>query len=866
MPFTPRFGLAPLLLLLFSFPVSASEVLEGLPDDLSADPSISSPGDYFGFDPADRHLRHDQVVSYLAYLAETSERVSLEHIGWSHGGRPLKLVTISAPERQSTMGQLRADRVRSSRAGDGPLVIWLGYAVHGNEASTVTAAVVTAWYLAAARNEEVMRWLDEAVIVIEPVLNPDGVDRFAHWVNMHRGRHPASDPADREHHEGWPGGRTNYYWFDLNRDWLPLAHPESRARLPHFHAWRPHVLADFHEMGPNSSYFFQPGVPERNNPLTPQRNFELVSEIAAFHADRLDAAEEPYYTRETFDDYYAGKGSTYPDLTGTVGILFEQGSARGHVQDTDYGRRTFGQAVANQVRTSLSTIDGGVARAGELKDYQAEFFQSAPAGAERGRRAGWVFGDGGDPVRGRALASLLLQHDITVLPVVEDIRIDGRDQSVGSAWAVPAVQDQFRLLRSMFEVTTDLSMDTFYDVSTWPLGLSFGLPLESVRRLPETGEPLDRVEPYQPGPPPAESLAWIVPWDQRGAPPLLAALLADGYRVQVLTKPARFATDRSSNEEFVRGSLVIHRGLQPEALPAIGDRLVELAVESTADIAAVSGGLALSGVDLGSPSAPVLEPVRPALLVGEELSANNAGYIWFWFDHYLGQPITHLDWMRLPETDLADYSHLILPDGDYNKLPEQLHAPLVDFVHRGGVLIAARRAAAWVESLPLEWEWREERDEEESQTGETNPDATLAFERRAYGDFRDERARQLIGGSVLEAMLDITHPLAFGYREPSLPVMRRGRQVLTAAANPYSNVAQYSDQVVLSGFMSEENRERLADTPALSVTRHKAGAVVRMADDYLFRGYWQGTERMFANALFFSSIVGTTRLPSDADR
>ncbi|NDY95772.1 M14 family zinc carboxypeptidase [Wenzhouxiangella limi] len=854
--FVTRFrSLVALIVLICS--AGQATAFSGLPADFDPDPDIAAPAEFLGFDPAERHLRHDQVVAYLDYLAEASDRVSIEQIGQTHGLRPLKLLVFSSPERQAQTAQLRADRVRASREGDGPPVIWLGYAVHGNEASGVTAAMITAWYLASARNDEVSGWLEEAVILMEPVLNPDGADRFAHWVNMHRGVHPVSDPADREHHENWPNGRTNYYWFDLNRDWLPLVHPESRARLAQFHAWRPHVVTDHHEMGPNSTYFFQPGVPERNNPLTPARNFSLTATIAEYHARRLDEADEPYYTRESFDDYYAGKGSTYPDLTGSVGILFEQGSARGHVQDTEYGQRTFGEAVANQIRTSLSSIEGAVAHADELIAYQAEFFRSAREAADRDRNEGWMFGDGGDPARGRALVELLLRHDITVMPVAEEVTIAGRQQPAGSAWAVPADQDQYRFLRSVFEPVTELTMETFYDVSTWPLGLSFDLPLAPVRRLPTLGEALESVAAYRPTPPASDAPAWIVPWDQRGAPPLLAALLADDYRIQVFTKPSTIQVGEDDEREFVRGSLVIHRGLQPDSAPPVDERLAELAAEHGSEVVAARRGLAVSGPDLGSPSVPVVEPVQPAMVVGQGLSPNHAGYVWHWFDHYLQQPLTRLDWMRLTRVDLSEYSHIILPDGNYSALPEPAAERLVDFVQDGGILLAARRAAAWVETLPLEWELIEDEDSEDEQQA--------VPERRAYGDFRDDRARELIGGSVLGVRLDPTHPLAFGYTEEDLAVMRRGRQMLKPASNPYSSVALYTDDVLVSGFLSEENRERLAGSPALSVTRHGAGAVIRVADDYLFRGYWLGTERLFANALFFSSIVGTTQLPSEAD-
>ena len=826
----------------------------GLPEDFDPHPGIQAPEEFLGFDLGQRHLRHDQITAYLDYLASVSDRLVVERIGQSHEGRPLKLLTFAAPERLAELDQLRADRQRASHEGVGPAVVWLGYAVHGDEASTATAAVVMAWYLASARNPDVLSWLDDLIIVMEPVLNPDGLDRFAHWVNMHRGRHPSADPNDREHHEAWPRGRTNAYWFDLNRDWLPLVHPESRARMAHYHQWRPHVLGDWHEMGPNSTYFFQPGVPERNNPLTPERNFELTGKIAEFHADRLDAAAQPFYTRETFDDYYVGKGSTFPDLTGGIGILYEQGSVRGHVQDTAYGRRTYAEAVANQVRTSVSTLEGSHALRDELIAYQAEFFASARREAGRSGRAGWLLGDDGDPARAHTLIDLLLRHDIQVLPVTEAVTLRDRRHEPGSAWLIPADQDHFRFLRAIFDPVLDLPMETFYDVSTWPLGMAWDLPLEIVRQSPATGPALSELPAQQPHAVAPQALAWLVPWDQHGAAPVLAALLAEGYRVQTLTRPTRVRDVGGDERELVRGSLVIHRGLQPDTVEAPAQRLAELAARFSVELVATGRGLAVSGLDLGSPSAPVLEPVRPALLVGQGLRATHAGYIWHWFDRVLEQPLTQLDWQRLGAIQLGEYTHLILPDGNYAALPEAIGQQLGQFVLAGGALIAARGAAAWVETLELEWNFVEVEDE---------PAPSGPPERRAYEDFRTDFARELIGGSALAVELDISHPLAFGYQRSDLVLMRRGTQRLRHVDNAYSAAALYSDEVLASGFLSERNRERLHGTPALSATRHGRGVIVRMPDDYLFRGYWLGTERLFANALFFSRIIGPTRMPEE---
>jgi hypothetical protein len=583
-------------------------------------------------------------------------------------------------------------------------------------------------------------------------------------------------------------------------------------------------------MGPDSTYFFQPGIPERNNPLTPARNFELTGAIAEYHGRMLDRASEPYYTRESFDDFYPGKGSTYPDLTGGVGILFEQASARGHVQDTDYGRRTFAEAVANQVRTSLSTLEASHALGGELVAYQRDFFADAREQAGNDRRAGWVLADDGDAARAHALIELLLTHNIEISPAREAIEIDGTSWEPGSAWVIPADQDHYRLLRSIFEPETELPMETFYDVSTWPLAMAFDLPLAPVNRLPDAGEALRSPPASAPPAPADEALAWVVPWDQYGSPAVLAALLDDGYTVQALTDPARPRGD-DNRDELVRGSLVVHSGLQADDLPAIGPRLSELAEQYRVEVLATDSGLSASGPDLGSPSVPVLEAPRPVLLIGGGLRANHAGYIWHWFDTRLDQPLTRLDWSRLSRTDLSSYTHLILPDGRYGRLSGARAEAIADFVRQGGTVIAARSAAAWIENLDLDWRFV---GSGEGDNGDEKPDedTDAAPEPRAYGDFRDDFARELIGGSALAIELDITHPLAYGYRRTALTVFRRGRHELAALDNAYAHAGRYAVDPLAAGYLSEDNRARLASTPALVASRHGRGVVVRMADDY----------------------------------
>ena len=296
----------------FPLSVRSEDPMDVLPAH-PRDERISSPETFFGHKIGLRHLRHHEVVSYWKYLAENSERVALIDYGQTHGHRPLVMAVITSPANQAKLDSIRLGRRRLTSgkfAGDiakQSLVMYMGYSVHGDEASGMNAAPLVAYHLASSVSDEMEQWLEQGIYLIDPALNPDGSDRFANWANENRGRFASASGIDREHTQPWPGGRRNYYWFDLNRDWLPLVHPESRGRLRLFHQWKPNVVLDFHEMSGSSSFFFQPGIPERNNPLTPAENLELTRAFAQEHALSMDLAGESFYTEERFDDFYMEK-------------------------------------------------------------------------------------------------------------------------------------------------------------------------------------------------------------------------------------------------------------------------------------------------------------------------------------------------------------------------------------------------------------------------------------------------------------------------------------------------------------------------------------------------------------------------------
>ncbi len=294
--------------------------------------NIPTPEAFFGFQVGDWHLSHDQLVSYLKHISSLSSKAKWVEHGRTYEGRPLIHLVITSEENHKNLEALRLKHVANTNPEQSaklnleevPLVFYLGNAIHGNEASGFNAGPLVAYYLLAGKSQSIDKFLEKCILIFDPSLNPDGAQRFSTWANMHKNENLTGDNQDREYNETWPGGRSNHYWFDLNRDWLSMAHPESRGRISIFHHWKPNVLTDHHEMGTNATFFFMPGVPSRVNPNTPKKNQLLTAKIGQYHVKALDKIGSLYYSEEGYDDFYYGKGSTFPDANGCIGILLNR--------------------------------------------------------------------------------------------------------------------------------------------------------------------------------------------------------------------------------------------------------------------------------------------------------------------------------------------------------------------------------------------------------------------------------------------------------------------------------------------------------------------------------------------------------------
>ncbi|MEE4218129.1 MAG: M14 family zinc carboxypeptidase [Xanthomonadales bacterium] len=834
-----------LVLLLLTGNLLARDAEQYLPPDADLDPAIPSPESVLGWNVADWHVSHDKLVHYMQALAAASPRVSIKEIGRTHEQRPLLQLAISSSDNQARLESLR----QAHLDGDGPLVVWLGYSVHGDEPSGSNASMLAAYYLAASRSEYVRELLDGTIVLLDPSINPDGLDRFASWANQNAGALAVTDPVTRQRIQNWPSARTNHYWFDLNRDWLPLVHPESRARIIEFHRWLPHLLTDHHEQGGrNPGYFFQPGVRSRQNPLTPDENFELTRALAAYHAQAMDGVGQPYFTEDAYDDFYFGKGSTYPDINGSVGILFEQRAIRGQALDTSNGMETFEMAVANQLRMSLSSLKGAWEMRERFKAYQSGFHQTMLERAASRKFAAWIVGDDDDPARARAFLDVLELHQVEYRALGETVRAGDHEFQAGSAWVIPVKQKQFGLLEAMMEQRTSFEDNTFYDVSAWTLPLAYNLPFATLGRTPVTSVPLEASNGLPPDP---ASRAWLVPWNQLEAPVLLQKLLDAGARIRT-SKKAFTAQTANGLTAFQPGTLVLQAGIQDKDKQEAMLALLGNAALSGLHIFGLESTMTPSGPDFGASHFPIVRPVKPIILGGMGVSSYDTGTLWHLLDLRLEMAVPVVEQQYFESVDLDEYSHLLLADGRFNKLGAAGKDRIIKWVEDGGILVTSGRASTWAEELCFEQSCPES---EEEDSGGNPPQP------RAYSDFAGDRARLVIGGAIAATVADLSHPMAFGLQRPELPFFRQGTTVLKPSSNAYATPVRYTNEPLMAGYIGEERLDAMRGQPALIAEKQGDGLVVRFANNPLFRGFWRGTERLLVNALFFGQIIQETSLP-----
>ncbi|MEQ9309811.1 MAG: M14 family metallopeptidase [Balneolaceae bacterium] len=846
-------------LLLFSSNIIAQETLEYfLKKGVSYNENIPTPKDILGAELGEWHVRHDQLVQYMYAVAEASDRVTISEYARTYENRPLLSLVITSPDNQANIDQIKEQHVKLTDADQSeeldisemPIVVQMSYSVHGNEPSGSNASLAVVYHLAAAQGREINELLENVVVLIDPSINPDGLSRFAHWANVHKSKNRlVTDPESREYNEVWPGGRTNHYWFDLNRDWLLVQHPESKGRIAKFHEWKPNILTDHHEMGTNSTFFFQPGIPSRTNPLTPQRNQDLTGSIAEYHADELDKIQSLYYSKESFDDFYYGKGSTYPDVQGSIGILFEQASSRGHAQESVNGLIQFPFTIRNQVTASYSTLKAALDLKEELLEHQRLFYQEASSEAVRSSIKAYVFGESADQARTFHLAEMLNRHQIEIYELNSNLSSNGESFEANRAFVVPTNQAQYKLITAIFERRTEFSDSLFYDVSAWTMPYAFNLPFAELDSREYNNELLgsqfDGELKSKGAVVGAKSnYAYAFEWDEYYTPRALYRLLDAGVRTKVASLPFSSVT-QEGQKNFDYGTILIPLGIQ-ENQEEVHELVKTIAENDGIKVYALSSGLSTSGIDLGSNNFSNLEKPSVAILGGDGISSSEVGEAWHLFDQRYHMPLTILDKSNLGGVDLSRYNVIVLAGGRYNDLSISQVDDIKTWVRNGGVLIAFKSALNWAKQQELaniEYVEREDSDDES--------------EVRPYVKRGADSGAQVIGGSIFNAKIDLTHPMGYGFNDDDITVFRNSTMFIQKGKNRYSTPVYYTDSPLAAGYISGPNLERIKNSAAIVVSRFGGGKVIAMTDNPNFRAFWYGTNKLFANAIFFGQTISS---------
>jgi hypothetical protein len=823
-----------------------------------------------------------QIAAYLEALAAAApERTELVTYATSEEGRPLHVLAVGSAERMARLDEIKTGLARladprglaaaeiESLRRELPAVVWLFHAVHGNEISSPEAGLALAHHLLAAEGDALVDLVRrEAVVLIDPLQNPDGRARFIASNSLARGPSPDPEPAAAEHVEPWPGGRANHYLFDLNRDWFAQTQPETRGRLKVFLEWYPQVAVDLHEMGGDATYFFSPSA-EPRNPHTVDAQHRWLDRIGRAIAARFDERGVPYFVREQFDAFYPGYGESWPMLHGAVGMLFEQASARGLVfRRTDETELTYLDGIRNHFNAALMTAATAARdREALLRDF-LEFRRSAVLDGRSGAVREYVLVPGSDPARTRRLAGLLVAQGAEVRLAEEELRAEGRRFPAGS-YVVPLAQPAGRLVRNLLDPNVPMPDEylkeqarrrekrlrsEIYDVTAWSLPLVFDVECVGTQAV------AGRTSPWTPGAAGDSSLAearvaWLLPWGAGTAAAVVEALQG-GVKVRVAEGETTLGP-----HTFPAGTAIVRRGENAED---VRETLGRIAARHHARAVAVDSGYPEAGVSLGSLKVRPLRRPRVLLAWDTPTSSLSAGWARWVLERRYGQKVSVVRVSSLGRAELDRFDVLVLPSGRYaNAVGEQSVGRLRSWIRSGGTLVALAEAARWLTTedvgllatttqlrsgCPDEGPPEEKKESRSSGTCGVEEDEPYDL---ATAILPERERPEAVPGALLRVQLDAEHWLAAG-TDGEIQAIVDGRRVFSPLKlDKGRNVGVYAskEDVVASGLVWDDARELLAQKAFLMHQPLGQGHVVAFAEDPNHRGYAEATELLFMNAV-----------------
>lgn len=877
----PRFAVSYALILLAAIAVAADDSLW---PGVEYDPSVPSFEDVLGHAVGERIVSHTDILEYLDALAEARPRqLQVFEYARSWEDRSLVYAVVGSEANMARLDQIRANRKRLAdpRASSEdearelietePAITWLAYGVHGNEISSPDAGLFTAYHLLAARDDEIADLiLAESLIIIVPTQNPDGRDRFVHANRMSEGLEPMAHAVAAERDEPWPGGRTNHYYFDLNRDWLALTQPETRGHVAALLEWYPQIVVDLHEMSGDSTYYFAPEA-DPYNPHITQTQRRTLETYGRNNARRFDEFGFLYFTREVFDAFYPGYGASWPLFQGSIATTYEQASTRGLIyRRRDGTHLQFRQAVRHHFVASIATAETTARNRRRLLEDFWEYRKTAIAEGRSEPVRAYVLVNEGNTAAVRKLAGVLGEHGVEVSRSVEELEGCGRTFPAGS-FAIDLAQPTKRLLRTILD--PDVPMDEafleeqerrrqrdmphqIYDVTGWSLPRMFGVESVGCEAVPRGAlEPAgsERMAEGRSTRKRAE-LAYLVPWDSTAAARLLARALREGLRV--------LGSDRAFTQGgrvYPRGTLVFPLERNPATLH---EALARLARETGAEVVATDSGWVEEGVNFGSSNMRHLHAPEVALAWDLPTRANSAGATRFVLEHQIGYPVTPVRTRRLAEIDLSDFDVLILPDGRYDSfLDEAAAEALRQWVQRGGTLIGSAGAVDFLSTSELLATDRENRPSSEAEGSEEAGGSVAGMLLQSEEDYRQaiepkQKTPDQIPGVLVRARIDPDHWLTSG-ATAMVTALVEGNAIYTPLTldkgrNPVVFVG--AEDLVASGYLWQEARRQLAFKPLVMEQEHDRGRVIAFTADPTYRAYLDGLNMLLVNAIFRGPI------------
>lgn len=809
-----------------------------------------SPEQFLGYKLGTRYTPHYRLVNYFQQLAEKNPgTVKMVKYGETNEGRPLFIAIISSAKNMSRIEDIRrnnlalAHQAEGAANADAPAIIWLSYNVHGNETSSSEAAMQTAFSLVDPSNNESKKWLENSVVIIDPCLNPDGRDRYVNWYNTMIGKQWNPIPIAREHREEWPGGRSNHYNYDLNRDWVWQTQVESKQRIAIYNQWLPQVHVDYHEQSVNSPYYFAPAAEPYHEVITNwQRDFQKT--IGKNNAKYFDKNGWLFFTAQRFDLFYPSYGDTYPLYNGSIGMTYEQGgiSAGLGILTNDLDTLTLVDRVLHHYTSGMSTIEIASQHASKLvKEFQA-YFNDAVSGKIGDYKTYIIRNKPEDAQRIKALMQLLDQNGVKYGTASGTLKgynyATKKEESItvsGNDLVISATQPKSVMVKVLFEPQSKLADSLTYDITAWALPYAYGLTAFASKQTvtvsntkPVTDFSSNTVQ---------DAYAYAIKWQGLQSVRAVGTMLQKGIRLRFSEVPFE-----SGGEKFDRGTIIISKNGNYNRGSLLAD-LAQICNANELKMYPLSSGMVDKGADFGSDQIHTIKAVKVAMLTGEGVDPYSAGELWDYFDNQIGYPITLVNATDFDRMKLNQFDVLILPPGRYKFLSNESSAStLENWIKSGGRLIATENAVAQVSKQ--EWSILKAKSDTIGEAEKKPYELLKIYENRERDEISD-----FIPGAIYKVDVDNTHPLMFGY--PSYYyTLKLDADVYDFIKEGGWNVGYLKKENYMAGYVGHHLQPKLKDGLLFGVQDLGRGSVVYLTDNVIFRNFWQNGKLMLANAVF----------------